>query len=118
MIERPYVREVSIISMTFRLPAIPFESLYYTTFDLYYLRASDYTNESEENKQSLQDIKFWSDKRVVFERIAKDIDGVCIATPEHNYYIISTVPSGGVSTFIAKSRSDVPLRSSSPDRRE
>lgn len=50
MIERPYVREVSIISMTFRLSGIPFKSPYYASIDLYRSIAPDYTNESAENK--------------------------------------------------------------------
>ncbi len=35
-------------------------------------------------KQSL-----WKDYRVMMDKIGKDIDAVCIATPEHNHYTIS-----------------------------
>lgn len=41
------------------------------------------------NKQSLHGIKLWTDYRVMFDKIGKDIDAVCIATPEHNHYTIS-----------------------------
>lgn len=41
------------------------------------------------NKKNLQGIKLWKDYRVMFDKIGKDIDAVCIATPEHNHYTIS-----------------------------
>ena len=41
------------------------------------------------NKKSLQGIKLWTDYQVMFDKIGKDIDAVCIATPEHNHYTIS-----------------------------
>jgi len=41
------------------------------------------------NKESLHGIKLWTDYRVMFDKIDKDIDAVCVATPEHNHYTIS-----------------------------
>jgi len=41
------------------------------------------------DKKELQGIKLWNDYRVMFDKIGKDIDAVCIATPEHNHYTIS-----------------------------
>ena len=41
------------------------------------------------NKTNLHGIKLWTDYRVMFDKIGKDIDAVCIATPEHNHYTIS-----------------------------
>lgn len=41
------------------------------------------------NKKELHGIKLWTDYRVMFDKIGKDIDAVCIATPEHNHYTIS-----------------------------
>lgn len=41
------------------------------------------------NKKELHGIKLWNDYRVMFDKIGKDIDAVCIATPEHNHYTIS-----------------------------
>ena len=41
------------------------------------------------NKPELHGIKLWKDYRVMFDKIGKDIDAVCIATPEHNHYTIS-----------------------------
>ena len=40
--------------------------------------------------KSLQSVKLWTDYRVMFDKIGKEIDAVCIATPEHNHYTIST----------------------------
>ncbi len=40
-------------------------------------------------KKSLQGIKLWTDYRVMFNKIGKDIDAVLIATPEHSHYAIS-----------------------------
>ena len=40
-------------------------------------------------KKELHGIKLWKDYRVMFDKIGKDIDAVCIATPEHNHYTIS-----------------------------
>ena len=37
----------------------------------------------------LHDIKLWKDYRVMFDKIGKEIDAVCIATPEHSHYSIS-----------------------------
>ena len=34
-------------------------------------------------KKSLHGIKLWTDYRVMFDKIGKDIDAVLIATPEH-----------------------------------
>lgn len=39
--------------------------------------------------EELHDIKLWKDYRVMFDKIGKEIDAVCIATPEHNHYTIS-----------------------------
>jgi predicted dehydrogenase len=41
------------------------------------------------NKKSLHGIKLWKDYRVMFDKIGKDIDAVCVATPDHNHYAIS-----------------------------
>ena len=41
------------------------------------------------SKKSLQKIKLWTDYRVMFDKIGKDIDAVLIATPEHSHYAIS-----------------------------
>ncbi|MHC4913060.1 MAG: Gfo/Idh/MocA family protein, partial [Planctomycetota bacterium] len=41
------------------------------------------------NKKELHGIRLWNDYRVMFDKIGKDIDAVCIATPEHNHYTIS-----------------------------
>jgi len=40
-------------------------------------------------KKSLQKIKLWTDYRVMFDKIGKDIDAVLVATPEHSHYAIS-----------------------------
>ena len=40
-------------------------------------------------KESLEGIKLWTDYRVMFDKIGKDIDAVLIATPEHSHYAIS-----------------------------
>jgi predicted dehydrogenase len=37
----------------------------------------------------LHGIKLWKDYRRMFDKIGKDIDAVCIATPEHSHYAIS-----------------------------
>ncbi|MBM4029226.1 MAG: gfo/Idh/MocA family oxidoreductase, partial [Planctomycetes bacterium] len=42
------------------------------------------------NKPTLQGIKLWTDYRVMFDKIGKEIDAVLIATPEHNHYTIAT----------------------------
>jgi len=42
------------------------------------------------NCANLQGIKLWTDYRVMFDKIGKDIDAVLIATPEHNHYTIAT----------------------------
>ncbi len=42
------------------------------------------------NRANLQGIKLWTDYRVMFDKIGKDIDAVLIATPEHNHYTIAT----------------------------
>jgi len=42
------------------------------------------------NRKSLHGIKLWTDYRVMFDKIGKEIDAVCIATPEHNHYTIAT----------------------------
>lgn len=39
--------------------------------------------------QILHDVKLWKDYRVMFDKIGKEIDAVCIATPEHSHYTIS-----------------------------
>ncbi len=39
--------------------------------------------------KNLQGIKLWKDYRVMFDKIGKEIDAVCVATPEHNHYTIS-----------------------------
>jgi len=39
--------------------------------------------------KSLHGVKLWKDYRVMFDKIGKEIDAVCIATPEHNHYTIS-----------------------------
>ncbi len=39
--------------------------------------------------EPLQGIKLWQDYRVMFDKIGKEIDAVCIATPEHNHYTIA-----------------------------
>ena len=36
--------------------------------------------------KGLQDVKLWTDYRVMFDKIGKDIDAVCIATPEHAHF--------------------------------
>ncbi len=41
------------------------------------------------SRTSLHGIKLWTDYRVMFDKIGKEIDAVCIATPEHNHYAIS-----------------------------
>ena len=41
------------------------------------------------NRSNLHGIKLWTDYRVMFDKIGKEIDAVCIATPEHNHYTIS-----------------------------
>lgn len=43
-----------------------------------------------QKQKSLHGIKLWTDYRVMYDRIGKDIDAVCVATPEHNHYAIST----------------------------
>ena len=62
MIERPYVREVSIISMTFRLATMPFKSPYYVSIDQYRSILPDYTNESEHNNPRRPDIALFRTK--------------------------------------------------------
>jgi len=42
------------------------------------------------NRPSLHGIKLWTDYRVMFDKIGKDLDAVLIATPEHNHYTIAT----------------------------
>jgi predicted dehydrogenase len=42
------------------------------------------------SKPSLHGIKLWTDYRMMFDKIGKDIDAVLVATPEHNHYTIST----------------------------
>ncbi len=42
------------------------------------------------NRENLHGIKLWTDYRVMFDKIGKDIDAVLVATPEHNHYTIST----------------------------
>lgn len=37
----------------------------------------------------LYHVKLWKDYRVMFDKIGKDIDAVCIATPEHAHFAIS-----------------------------
>ena len=39
--------------------------------------------------KNLQEIKLWTDYRVMFDKIGKQIDAVCIGTPEHAHYAIS-----------------------------
>ena len=39
--------------------------------------------------KSLSKIKLWTDYRVMFDKIGKQIDAVCIGTPEHAHYAIS-----------------------------
>jgi len=39
--------------------------------------------------KSLHGVKLWKDYRVMFDKIGKEIDAVCIATPEHNHFAIS-----------------------------
>ncbi len=39
--------------------------------------------------KALHTVKLWKDYRVMFDKIGKEIDAVCIATPEHNHYTIS-----------------------------
>jgi predicted dehydrogenase len=43
-----------------------------------------------EKRTSLHGIKLWIDYRVMFDKIGDQIDAVCVATPEHNHYTIST----------------------------
>ena len=43
-----------------------------------------------QKRTSLHGIKLWTDYRVMFDKIGKDIDAVLVATPEHNHYTIST----------------------------
>ncbi len=43
-----------------------------------------------QNRSNLHGIKLWTDYRVMFDKIGKDIDAVLIATPEHNHYTIAT----------------------------
>ena len=38
---------------------------------------------------SLHNVKLWTDYRVMFDRIGKQIDAVLVATPEHSHYAIS-----------------------------
>ena len=46
---------------------------------------------NREKRPSLHGIKLWTDYRVMFDKIGKEIlDAVLIATPEHNHYTIST----------------------------
>ena len=40
-------------------------------------------------KANLQGIPLYKDYRVMFDKIGKQIDAVCVATPEHNHYTIS-----------------------------
>ena len=39
--------------------------------------------------KDLHKIKLWTDYRVMFDKIGKQIDAVCIGTPEHAHYAIS-----------------------------
>ena len=39
--------------------------------------------------KNLQTIKLWTDYRVMFDKIGKDIDAVSVSTPEHAHYAIS-----------------------------
>ena len=43
-----------------------------------------------QNRKNLHGIKLWTDYRVMFDKLGKQIDAVLIATPEHNHYTIST----------------------------
>lgn len=47
-------------------------------------------SEGIRKQESQNDVKLWTDYRVMFDQIGKDIDAVCVATPEHNHYAIST----------------------------
>lgn len=42
-----------------------------------------------ERYKDLHQVKLWNDYRVMFDKIGKDIDAVCIATPEHAHFAIS-----------------------------
>lgn len=39
--------------------------------------------------KELKDLPLYRDYRVMFDKIGKDIDAVCVATPDHNHYAIS-----------------------------
>jgi len=41
-------------------------------------------------RKPLHGIKLWTDYRVMFDKIGKEIDAVLVATPEHNHYTICT----------------------------
>jgi len=40
-------------------------------------------------RKELQKAKFWIDYRKMFDKIGKQIDAVCVATPDHNHFAIS-----------------------------
>ncbi len=48
----------------------------------------DWCSKQIRNRTNLQGITLWTDYRVMFDKIGKDIDAVLIATPEHNHYTI------------------------------
>ena len=50
----------------------------------------DWCGKQTRNRTRLHGIKLWTDYRVMFDKIGKDIDAVLIATPEHNHYTIAT----------------------------
>jgi len=43
-----------------------------------------------QKRTSLHGTKLWTDYRMMFDKIGDQIDAVCVATPEHNHYTIST----------------------------
>lgn len=49
---------------------------------------SDWCGKQIRSRTNLHGIKLWTDYRVMFDKIGKDIDAVLIATPEHNHYTI------------------------------
>ena len=40
-------------------------------------------------RKELQKAKLWTDYRKMFDKIGKQIDAVCVATPDHNHFAIS-----------------------------
>ncbi len=40
-------------------------------------------------RKELQKAKLWTDYRKMFDKVGKQIDAVCIATPDHNHFAIS-----------------------------